>query len=123
MNDHAHDHVHDHDHGHEHEDGSRFSETELRVRALESLLVEKGLVDPAALDALPEGAREAVAGSCRYGQATGRAAGHYEETNSVGWDAAADMIEAVAQLTGSSDRTQVNDQFAGYHHRYPPPRP
>jgi nitrile hydratase len=52
MNDHAHDHVHDHDHGHEHEDGSRFSETELRVRALESLLVEKGLVDPAALDAL-----------------------------------------------------------------------
>ena len=79
--------------------------------------------DPAALDALPEGAREAVAGSCRCGQATGRAAGHYEETNSVGWDAAADMIEAVAQLTGSSDRTQVNDQFAGYHHRYPPPRP
>ena len=35
------------DHGHEH-----LSETELRVRALESLLVEKGLVDPATLDAL-----------------------------------------------------------------------
>ena len=35
---------HDHDHGH----GSRFSEVELRVKALESLLVDKGLVDPAA---------------------------------------------------------------------------
>jgi nitrile hydratase len=37
---------------HDHEDGSRFSEVELRVKALESLLVEKGLVDPAALDRL-----------------------------------------------------------------------
>lgn len=40
---------HDHDHGHEH-----LSDTELRVKALESLLVEKGLVDPAAMDALIE---------------------------------------------------------------------
>jgi len=46
----GHDHPHDHDH--DHEDGSRFSEVELRVRALESLLVDKGLVDPTALDAL-----------------------------------------------------------------------
>jgi len=38
-----------HDHA---EEGSPLTETELRVRALESLLVEKGLVDPAALDAL-----------------------------------------------------------------------
>lgn len=38
------------DHPHDH--GSRFSDTELRVKALESLLVDKGLVDPAALDAL-----------------------------------------------------------------------
>ena len=37
---------------HEHED--RLSPTELRVKALESLLVEKGLVDPAALDELIE---------------------------------------------------------------------
>lgn len=34
--------------------GSQFSEAELRVRALETLLVEKGYVDPAALDALVE---------------------------------------------------------------------
>jgi nitrile hydratase len=42
----------DHDHGHE--GGSHLSDVELRVRALESLLVEKGYVDPQALDALVE---------------------------------------------------------------------
>ena len=40
--------------GHHHDHGSDLSETELRVRALESLLVEKGYVDPAALDVLVE---------------------------------------------------------------------
>ena len=50
-----HDHDHDHDHEHEHEhEGSELSPMDLRVRALESLLVEKGYVDPAALDALIE---------------------------------------------------------------------
>ncbi len=34
------------------EHGAPLTETQLRVRALESLLVDKGLVDPAALDAL-----------------------------------------------------------------------
>jgi nitrile hydratase len=43
---------HDHDHHHEH--GSELSETELRVRALETVLTEKGYVDPAALDAIVE---------------------------------------------------------------------
>ena len=54
---------HDHEHHHhdddddddvqEHRDhGAPLTEVELRVRALESLLVDKGLVDPAALDAL-----------------------------------------------------------------------
>jgi nitrile hydratase len=37
---------------HDHEEGSRFSDVELRVRALESLLVEKGLVNPETLDRL-----------------------------------------------------------------------
>src|SRR5215831_15969189 len=46
-----HDHEHDHDHGH---GGSELSPLDVRVRALESLLVEKGYVDPAALDALIE---------------------------------------------------------------------
>ncbi len=54
---------HDHEHGHHHhhddddvqehrEHGAPLTEVELRVRALESLLVDKGLVDPAALDQL-----------------------------------------------------------------------
>lgn len=48
--DHEH-HHHDHDHDHDH---SHLSETELRVRALESVLVEKGLIDPKALDLIVE---------------------------------------------------------------------
>ena len=38
--------------GHDHDDHSELSPIALRVRALESLLVEKGYVDPAALDVL-----------------------------------------------------------------------
>ena len=48
--------MHDSDHDHDH-DGAHStvpSDVALRVTALESLLVEKGLVDPAALDALVE---------------------------------------------------------------------
>ncbi|MBI4247589.1 MAG: nitrile hydratase subunit alpha [Candidatus Rokubacteria bacterium] len=42
-----------HDHAHAGRDpGSPLSDVELRVRALESLLTEKGLVEPAALDVL-----------------------------------------------------------------------
>lgn len=43
------DHPHHHDHHH-----SELSETELRVRALETVLTEKGYIDPAALDVLIE---------------------------------------------------------------------
>ena len=46
---------HDHDHHHhDHDHGSELSETQLRVRALETVLTEKGYVDPAALDLLIE---------------------------------------------------------------------
>ena len=56
----SHDHEHEHPHHHDDDDDVQehrehdapLSEVELRVRALESLLVDKGLVDPAALDAL-----------------------------------------------------------------------
>jgi nitrile hydratase len=41
---------HEHDHGH----GSELSEMQLRVRALETILTEKGYVDPSALDAIIE---------------------------------------------------------------------
>ncbi len=39
-------------HTHDHEEGSELSPIALRVKALESLLVEKGYVDPRALDVL-----------------------------------------------------------------------
>ena len=45
--------MHD-DHDHDHDHGSHLSDMELRVRALESILVEKGYVDPKALDVLIE---------------------------------------------------------------------
>ena len=45
---------HDHDHHHHDHDHSELSETQLRVRALETVLTEKGYVDPAALDLLIE---------------------------------------------------------------------
>lgn len=44
---------HDHDHSHEHDDDhSELDEMDVRVRALETLLTEKGYVDAAALDEL-----------------------------------------------------------------------
>ena len=48
----SHDHDDDHHHGHDH--GSELSEMQVRVRALETLLTEKGYVDPAALDLIVE---------------------------------------------------------------------
>jgi nitrile hydratase subunit alpha len=48
----AHDHDHHHDDDHQH--GSELSEMQLRVRALETVLAEKGYIDPAALDAVIE---------------------------------------------------------------------
>jgi nitrile hydratase len=58
---HEHEHEHEHGHGHHHAHGiddpdhphnAPLTDVQLRVRALESLLTEKGLVDPAALDEL-----------------------------------------------------------------------
>lgn len=48
-----HDHHHgDHDHHHHHD--NHYSDMQARVRALETVLTEKGLIDPAALDAIVE---------------------------------------------------------------------
>jgi nitrile hydratase len=43
-----------HDHDHDHDEGSALSPIALRVKALESLLIEKGYVEPEALDTLIE---------------------------------------------------------------------
>lgn len=49
SSDHPH---HDHDHSHHHD--NHYSDMQARVRALETLLTEKGLIDPAAIDAIVE---------------------------------------------------------------------
>ena len=41
-------------HEHDHDEASELSETELRVRAIQTILVEKGYTDAAALDAIVE---------------------------------------------------------------------
>jgi nitrile hydratase subunit alpha len=46
--------THDHQHDDHHDHGSELSEMQLRVRALETVLAEKGYIDPAALDAIVE---------------------------------------------------------------------
>ena len=46
--------IQDNHHDHDHAGGSELSEMQLRVRALETILTEKGYVEPAALDAIIE---------------------------------------------------------------------
>ncbi len=48
------DHHHHDDHHHDHHHDNRYTDMQARVRALETLLTEKGLVDPAALDVIVE---------------------------------------------------------------------
>jgi nitrile hydratase len=48
------------DHSHDHDHGSELSDVQLRVRALETILTEKGYVDPAALDQIVETAETRV---------------------------------------------------------------
>ena len=43
-----------HDHAHDHTHGSELGEMQLRVKALETVLAEKGYLDPAALDRIVE---------------------------------------------------------------------
>ncbi len=77
--------------------------------------------DPERLQQYPADARPALSASCRYGQALGQAEGHYEETNSAGWDLGEDMLAAVAKLTGDDDPAMVNPEFPGYWEGFPPP--
>ncbi|TDK36802.1 nitrile hydratase subunit alpha [Rhizobium deserti] len=47
--------MHDHDHhDHDHHHDNRYSDMQARVKALEMVLTEKGLIDPAAIDAIVE---------------------------------------------------------------------
>lgn len=50
----VHDHDHAHDHHHDHHHDNHYSDMQARVRALETVLTEKGLIDPAAIDTIVE---------------------------------------------------------------------
>jgi nitrile hydratase len=52
--DHHDHHGHAHGHGHFHDHDNRYTDMQARVRALETVLVEKGLIDPKAVDAIVE---------------------------------------------------------------------
>lgn len=55
MSAHHHDHDdHHHHHGHDHHHDNQYSDMQARVKALETLLTEKGLIDPEAIDAIVE---------------------------------------------------------------------
>lgn len=49
---HDNNHDHDHHHGHDHHHDNHYSDMQARVKALETVLTEKGLIDPAAIDAI-----------------------------------------------------------------------
>ncbi|MDL2397620.1 nitrile hydratase subunit alpha [Rhizobium mayense] len=46
--------MHDHDGHHHHDHDNHYSDMQARVKALETLLTEKGLIDPAAIDVIVE---------------------------------------------------------------------
>jgi hypothetical protein len=77
--------------------------------------------DPSELAAYPPEVAEVIAGSCRYGQAIDEAQGHYEETNSAGWDLVEDMMRTVGEITGNDDPTEVNPDFPGWWQGLLPP--
>ncbi|MBY5476701.1 nitrile hydratase subunit alpha [Rhizobium leguminosarum] len=52
MHDHDDDHAHGDEHAHGHDHDNHYSDMQARVKALETLLTEKGLIDPAAIDAI-----------------------------------------------------------------------
>lgn len=80
--------------------------------------------DPAALKEYSVADGAAVAAICRYGQALGRELGepqgHYEETNSAGWDLVTDLWDAATTLFGKKGSGRINPANAGYTIQHPP---
>ena len=69
--------VHPHDHD-RHDHGSELSEMQLRVRALETVLTEKGYIDPKALDAIVDAAEKRGGGGGGGGSSKAPAGGSVE---------------------------------------------
>ena len=86
---------HDHEHGIDdpsHPHNAPLSDVQLRVRALESLLLEKGLVDPAALDELVD-AYESRVGPRNGAQVVARAWAEPEFKRKLLEDASATLAD------------------------------
>ena len=92
---------HDHSHDHDHEHGSELSETQLRVRALETVLTEKGYIDPKALDAIVE-AYETKVGPHRGAQVVARAWVDSQFKAALIKDATAAISSAISRRSRSS---------------------
>ncbi len=80
---------------------------------------------PALLGAADPALAQIALDSCRYGQALGRELGeppgHYEETNSAGWDLVDDTWAAAVQLFGRDGSGSINPNNPGYTLYNPPP--
>ena len=88
----------------------------------------KAITDnPASLDGVEPDLAKVALDSCRYGQALGRELGeppgHYEETNSAGWDLVADTWAAAVALFGHDNARQLNPNLHGVQYPPPPPTP
>lgn len=88
--DHSHEHGQDHDHDHDHSD---IGPMDLRVRALETVLAQKGYIDPAALDVLIDTYQTKV-GPRNGAQVVARA---WSDPEFADW-LARDATEAIASL-------------------------
>jgi nitrile hydratase len=98
------------DHDHEHDHQAVPSDPTLRVKALESLMVAKGLVDPAALDALIDTYENKV-GPRRGAQVVARAWADHAFKQRLLTDATA----AIAELGYGGDTTRVVENTSAIH--------
>jgi len=101
---------HSHEHSHDH---SELGEMDLRVRALESVLTQKGYIDPAALDALIDTYQTRI-GPRNGARVVARA---WVDQNFHGW-LMADATAAIASLgyTGRQGEHMVAVQNTGEQH-------
>jgi nitrile hydratase len=110
----THDHALDHHHDHAPGEPGHLGEMDLRVRALESVLVDKGLVEPAALDALIDTYQHRV-GPRNGARVVARA---WVDADFHAW-LLADATAAIASLgyTGrQGEHMRVVPQSAAVHH-------
>lgn len=101
---------HDHDDDHHHHHDNHFSPMEARVRALETILTQKGLIDPKAIDAIVE-TYETKIGPRNGARVVAKA---WAEPDYAAW-LRQDATEAIASLSytgrqGEHMRAVFNDQ-------------